>query len=252
MTKDNLKCLLGEFASEIERDADLRATIRVGAIGHRYIDSAVRDKTIATAREILSLIRQSTEQAFKQPHINERFAGGLDLVVVSPLAEGADRLIAQAGIALKFRLGAILPFNVADYEATFGLRDRVNSVTEFRTLLDAAAPPDGYGILALDGDATAGPQRDTAFMDCARAVISRSDILVAILSKDKVNSQTGRSVQEAIDVGVPVILIDPIQPASFTLRLCADEKKASLPTHAQRVSEFVVSLLTHRQSPSTK
>ncbi|MGC9953146.1 MAG: hypothetical protein ABSD21_02555 [Rhizomicrobium sp.] len=252
ITKNDLKSLVGEFAPAIARDQRTRTSIRVGAIGHRNIDDAVRKKLVVTVKEVLNLVRQSAEKALRQPHVRELFADGLDFVVISPLAEGADRLIAQAALAQKYRLGAILPFNVADYEATFDPEDRAKSVTEFRTLLDAAAPPDGYGIFAFDGDATAGPQRDAAFMDCARTVIGWSDILIAILSEDKVRSRTGRSVQEAIDAGVPVILIDPKQPDSFTLRLCADGRKTSSSAHAQRVREFIVSLLTHRQSTSTK
>jgi hypothetical protein len=250
--ESDLKSLVGELAPVIARDPRQRATIRVGAIGHRNIDDAAREKTVITMNEVLSLIRQSAENALKLPYIREQFADGLDLVVVSPLAEGADRLIAQAGIDLKYRLGAILPFNVTDYEATFDLEDRAKSVAEFRALLDTAAPPNGYGILVLDGDAAAGQQRDIAFMNCAMAVIRWSDILIAILSEDKVSSRTGRSVQEAIGAGVPVILIDPKQPASFILRLYSKGKMASSSAHAQRIGEFVVSLLTHRQSTSTK
>ena len=246
VTKNDLKSLLGEFALVPERDAEPRATIRVGAIGHRNIDGGVHEQIVITVKEVLGLIRQSAELAMKQPLIRERFVNGVDLVVVSPLAEGADRLIAQAGLDLNYRLGAILPFRVTDYEATFNLGDRAKSVTDFRALLDAAAPPDGYGIFALDGDATADPQRDVAFMDCARAVISWSDILVAVLSDDKANSQTGRSVQEAMHAGVPIILIDPKQPESFTLRLCTDGKITSSPAHVQRLREYVVSLVTQR------
>jgi hypothetical protein len=245
-TEIDLQSLVEELAPAIARDPRPRATIRVGAIGHRNIDGASREKIVGTVKEILSLIRQSAQRALKQTYVREQFADGLDLVVVSPLAEGADRLIARAGLEQKYLLGAILPFNLTDYESTFDLGDRVKAIADFRALLDAAAAPEGYGALVLDGDATAGPPRDAAFLNCAGAVTRWSDILIAILSEDRMDSQTGRSVQEAIAMGVPVVLIDPQRPADFTLRLQGDS--TSSPEPARRLDEFIVSML----APTTK
>jgi len=246
IAESDFKSLVEKIAPTIARDPRPRATIRVGAIGHRNIDGAVREKIVITVKDILSLIRRSAEGALKQPHVREQFADGLDLVVVSPLAEGADRLIAHAGLEQNYLLGAILPFAVPDYEATFDLGDRLKAIADFRALLEAAALPEGYGILVLDADATAGSPRDTAFMNCAGAVTRWCDVLIAILSEDRADSQTSRSVQEAVDMGVPVVLVDPQRPAGFTLRLQAEGPSSSEP--AQHLGAFVVSML----APMTK
>ena len=204
---------------------------------------------VITVKQVLHLIRQSAAEAMMRSDIFERFPDGIDFVVVSPLAEGTDRLVAQAGIDLKYRLGAILPFCAADYEATFDLGDR--AVAEFRALLDAAAPPAGYGVLVLDGQAGSHQQRDAAFMNCARAVARWSDILIAILSEDRTTSQTGLSVHDAMQAGVPVILIDPKQSKNFTVRHCADGKEIPSPDRDQRIGELVSSLLMHRRTAPT-
>ena len=248
MAASDFNSLIEKLAPVIARDPRPRATIRVGAIGHRNIDDAVREHIAGTVKKILSVIRLSADDALKQTYIREQFAEGLDLVVVSPLAEGADRLIAHAGLEQKYLVGAILPFAVTDYEATFDLGDRVKAIADFRALLEAAALPNGYGILVLDGDATAGTQRDTAFLNCARTVTRWSDVLIAILSEDRMSSQTGRSVQEAVDMGVPVVLIDPMRPESFTLRLSAEGPSSAEP--ARHLGDFVASMLAPVTKPA--
>jgi hypothetical protein len=248
ITETDLRLLVEKIAPIIAGNPRPRATIRVGAIGHRNIDGAVREKIDSTVNKVLNLIRKAAEDALKLASIREQFADGLDLVVVSPLAEGADRLIAQAGLEKGYRLGAILPFAIPDYEATFNLGNHAKAVADFRALLAKAALPEGYGVLVLDGDATAGPQRDAAFLNCAKAVTHWSDILIAILSEDRAISQTGYSVQEAVEMGVPVVLIDPKRPESFTLRLHAEGYDPSSSEPAQRLSEFIASML----APSVK
>ena len=246
MSESDCKSLAEKIAPAAACDVRPCATIRIGAIGHRNIDDT-NGKIAGTVKTVLSLVRRSAEEALKQPDVRERWP---DLVIVSPLAEGADRLIARAGIELNCRLGAILPFDIPDYEATFDPVDRSKAIADFRALLDTAAPPHGYGVLVLDGDAAAGPPRDAAFANCARAVTRRSDILIAILAKDRTDSRTGCSVREAVDIGVPVVVIDPRQPAGFSLRHRSDGIERSSSGPARRLDEFIVSMLA--RAPSGK
>jgi len=249
-TIDELKHLIAQRALATARDPRPRAIIRVGAIGHRNITDDVCDKITHTVREILNQIRQSAEEALKKTEISEQFTEGLELVVISPLAEGADRLIAHAGIDLNYRLGAILPFDILDYEATFDLGNKDTAVDDFHTLLDAAKLPDGHGIIILDGDTTEGKPRDAAFMRCANTVTRWSDILIAILSEDRWNSQTGQSVRGAIDMGVPVIVIDPKESGYFTLHINAEVTGPSSCEQGERLGQLVVSLLAPSVNPA--
>ena len=241
--ESNFQSLIEELAPAIARDPCPRATIRVGAIGHRNIEGAAREKIVRTVEEVLNLIRHAAEDELRKPLTRWQFADGLDLVVVSPLAEGADRLIAQVGLAQDYRLGVILPFAAVDYEATFDLGNHVEAIADFRALLAKAAQPKGYGILVLDGDAKPGTRRDAAFLNCAKSVSRWSDILIAILAEDRMESQTGCSALEAVDMGVPVVIIDPQRPAGFTLRIHDEGYDASSSDPAARLTEFVASVL---------
>ncbi len=248
-TRDDLQSLITELAPIIARDPRVHATIRVGAIGHRHIDDHLREQVASTVEEVLRLIRGAAEAALTRPHLREQFEGELELALVSPFAEGADRLIAEIGIAQNYRLGAILPFAPAEYEKTFDLTDPLVAVSQFRALLDQAALPRGHGILVLDG-ATAVSQRDDAFLNCAKAVIRWSDIVVAILSEDRRVSQTGLSVQEAIDLGLPVVVIDPAHPKTFAVYIEHEHSKS--PDMSKCIEDIISSLLEPAQNTDTR
>src|SRR5579872_413568 len=106
----DFQTMLEELASQIAREPRPRAAIRVGAIGHRRLEPAVAERITATVSKALAAIARAAGEALGEPEIADQFAPGLDLIVVSPLAEGADRLIAEQGLALGYRLGAVLPF----------------------------------------------------------------------------------------------------------------------------------------------
>ena len=244
ITADDLHSLVSERAPRIARDPRVQATIRVGTIGHRIIEPAIRERLVTTVTEVLSLIRQSAEGALRHPHVRDQFADGVDLVIVSPLAEGADRLIVSVGLQFGYKLGAILPFAPVEYEKTFDLDDRTAAVVEFRKLLDAAELPGGYGILALDGD-TNPNQREVSFRNCTRAVTGWSDILIAILSDERRGSHTDLGVQLALDGGLPIVVIDPASPNIFTLSIGGEHRISS--GQAERLSTRVASLLAPSQ-----
>ena len=205
--KDDLAAFAAHAAPEIARDPRPRPVLRVGAMGHRRFGG--REAHVAAGVDAaLAAIRAAAAEALKEPATAARFSGELDLVVLSPLAEGADQMIAAAGRKLDYRLGAILPFAAGDYEKTFDLDDAEDSRKRFHALLQTAGLPEGYGVFVLDGDPS--PRgRDAAFMACAAQITHWAEIVVAILSDDRPDSQTGVSVQQAIDTGMPVVIVDP-------------------------------------------
>lgn len=229
LTEDDLQRIIAELAPGIARDPRVRPTIRIGAIGHRAISEAVQIQVSTTVSNVLRTIREAAVASLQHPGVREQFAHGLDLVIVSPLAEGADRIIARAGIGEGYVVGAILPFPLSDYEATFDCKtDSV--IAEFLRLLGAAELPGGFGILVLDGDA-APEHRDAAFMACANAVTRWSDILVAIFSEEHWTSHSALSAREAMEQGVPVVQIDPSRPDVFVLWIRGvrtDEREAGM------------------------
>ena len=72
------------------------------------------------------------------------------LVIVSSLAEGSDRIVAAAGLAVGFALQAVLPFEKAEYERDF---ETPMSRSEFEELLGHACD-----VFELDGAADERPR----------------------------------------------------------------------------------------------
>ena len=216
LSRNELQALIRERAPAIAREPRVRPTIRVGAIGHRHIAADGQAPTVAAVKTVMAAIRQAAEDALQEHRARADFHGDLDLVLLSPLAEGADRLAAEAARRQGWRLGAILPFAVADYEASFDLGDRGEAIAAFRALLSACELPVGHGVFVLDGSA-APDQRDAAFLRCAKTLARWSDILIAVCEEERQNSQSWYSARQAIDDGAPVVVIDPARPEDYTL-----------------------------------
>ncbi len=208
LAKDELTTLIARLAPTIARDPRPAPALRVGAMGHRQLPANSEARVVTTTQTVLRTIRDAAVAALAEPGVARRFNGPPELSVISPLAEGADQIIAWVGEKLGYRIGAILPFGVSDYEKTFDLPGSDAAVARLRAYLDMADGPSGNGVFVLDGDPS-DAKRDAAFLFCATQVTHWSDIVVAILADDRLESQTGIGVRAAIDTGMPVVCIDP-------------------------------------------
>lgn len=120
-------------------------------------------------------------------------------IAISALAEGSDRLFAEAALGMGFSLHAILPFVSTDYETTFG--DQADTPT-YRTLLARACEVTVHpGTLA---DSTA------AYEAAGRLTVDGCDILVTVWDGKAAAGRGGTPeiIQYALDIGRPVIWID--------------------------------------------
>ena len=84
--------------------------------------------------------------------------------------------------------------------------------------------------------------RNRAFLDCADAVIRKSDIVLAILSADRWDSQTGKSARDAVALGLPLLVIDPALPGQPLLH----RKEGIVPADDAGIADMVRSLLDRR------
>jgi hypothetical protein len=92
-------------------------------------------------------------------------------VVVSSLAEGADRLVADLVLARPLaRLAVVLPLAAGEYERDFAT---TASVAEFRELLERAGSVETV-------DVPAGATREEAYERAGREVVARCDVLIAL------------------------------------------------------------------------
>lgn len=159
----------------------------VGITGHRVLDGA--------------------DEAVLRERIRDVFAGiGGDLGVVSPLAEGADRWVAQEALAQGRRLRCVLPFAVADYREDFA---EVASKGEFDALLSSAED-----VRELSADPSTSAGRTAGYVTVGRAVVEASDVLIAIWDGQPANGPGGTAdvVDIALAQRVPTIWITSMAP----------------------------------------
>ena len=122
----------------LENHVKRHPPLRIGVTGHRWTDEPplLRLRIRATLRCLMNLP-----------------AAEAGMLVVSPLAEGADRLVAEEALSLGAAIECPLPLNREDYE-----RDFVSSgsLAEFRDLLARASSVDELGG---DGSTVVGFRR---------------------------------------------------------------------------------------------
>jgi molybdopterin-guanine dinucleotide biosynthesis protein A len=122
------------------------------------------------------------------------------LVIVSSLAEGADRIVAEAGLAAGFGLQVVLPFPRAEYARDFATPQ---SRATFAALLARAA-----SVVELDGVAE---ERSRAYEAAGLFMLANIDALIAVWDGEEAAGRggTGQIVSRAVAEGRGVIWIDP-------------------------------------------
>ena len=174
---------------------------RIGVTGARNLEG----EAVPALRQAIATVLKSVQQkcvALASQSWAQR-AYKLDgrsvhtrLTAVSPLAEGADRLVAEEALSQGYELSVVLPFDQAEYEQDFS-----NSVDEFRKLLACA----GHRVLTLDGDRTAEEWR--SYEAVGRLIVRNCDLLIAIWDERKKSQgprRHGRHYSLATHVGLPV------------------------------------------------
>lgn len=158
--------------------------MRVGVSGHRLLADP-------------SAVAAAVDQAL------DRVGAGHDLVAVSSLAEGADRIVAARVLARGGRLEVVLPLPADDYATDFadaGSRD------EFAALVAVA---DRVSVVPPD---PADPSREAAYARAGSAVLDACDVLLALWDGAPAHGRGGTAevVAEARDAGrrVEVITVE--------------------------------------------
>lgn len=156
--------------------------VAIGVTGHRFLDEV--DKIATGVDEALRRI----EEAFP----------GEPLTVISPLAEGADRLVAQRILTRRqARLVVPLPLPQSDYMADFGSPE---SKKLFLSLLDRADE-----VIELPPV----PTRNQAYEAVGHYVLDHCKVLIAIWDGQEAQGQGGTAeiVAQARQRGRPLAWI---------------------------------------------
>ena len=209
--------------SVISFDLAGRVPIVLAVTGHRVIPKQDEEALCNAVNGELNLITKSN------PHS--------PCILISALAEGADRLVANCALNLGWQLCTVLPLTQDDYETDF--RDDA-SVAEFRELLSRStwvkviAPkhhlrPACYHELGLwlsqqaqvlialwDGQPAKGPG-GTA--DVVRTFVEPTEISSSAFlgSRHVVHIQTRQSLSEPLRNGIEVVSICMLHSDSYGL-----------------------------------
>jgi hypothetical protein len=196
---------------------------RVGVTGHRLPPKLPKESeapisgTVSRILEMVVAALGDAEAAFKTllPENNGRSSpplalpeGATSFVIVSSIAEGADRLVADAGLAADFGLEVVLPFARGEYAKDF---DSGESKAQYERLLERA-----HVVFELDG---AGSDRPHAYEAAGLVMLANCDLLIAIWNGEEAAGTGGTAhiVSRAIADGIPVAWIRPENPDVFKI-----------------------------------
>jgi hypothetical protein len=184
---------------------------RVGVTGARALAPEIADRLRPEVSEILGLIAGQMAKLADDPVAKPVYSGAaagpapFTLRLLSPLAEGSDRLVAEQALQAGYRLYAPLPFSQAEYENDFK-----QSIDAFRALLAQAE------VLELDGGRAVANE---SYREVGRFVVRNCDLLIAIWDGDLERGVGGTAeiVRFAVGARVPVWWIDAngVNPPKF-------------------------------------
>jgi len=153
--------------------------VAVGVSGHRNLPD-------------LEIVSNAVDEALRE--ILAVF-GDNSLQVISPLAEGADRLVAWRAMAnYSVRLVVPLPLEMSDYMLDF---KSISSKAEFITLLEQADQ-----VFELPAEDT----REACYLDAGMYILDHSDVLIAVWDGAPARGIGGTAeiVTEARERGMPI------------------------------------------------
>lgn len=184
-------------------------TVNVAVTGHRSLPKVNISRVEMTIAAVLELIKSATEE-IRQAESNAGFlqhfdqGGNMKMQVISALAEGADRLVAQEAKKQGYGLLVPLPFAQEEYEKTFGPDEQ--ELENFRTLLKQADK-----VLEI---AASNSNSSQAYADASRVMLAHSELLLAVWNgkKTKYVAGTYATMQAAYETGIPVIYIPTHTP----------------------------------------
>jgi hypothetical protein len=173
--------------------------VRVGVTGHRSIpDESAISRVVD---KVLDLIRETSSSSDGAPPVIE---------VVSPIAEGADRIVAHAALKdPRARLRVPLPFPKEDYGNDF---ETAESRADFENLLERAGE-----VMVLP----ATPTRNEGYEQVGHYVLDNCDVLIAIWDGEPSRGRGGTAeiIARARERGLPLFWIHANEPGFITEEL---------------------------------
>lgn len=176
------------------------AVLTLGVTGHR--PDKLSGGTIARLTPAIAALLQKLQDTAQRARPTP--PGHSALKVISPLAEGADRLIAQ--LALENGAGLIVPLPFARdlYARDFS---SARSIAEFEAMLARAEQ-----VVELNGDGASEAGRNAAYAAAGIAVADKSDLMLALWNGENADGRGGTAeiVHYARRIGRPVLWLPTV------------------------------------------
>lgn len=182
--------------------------LRIGVTGHRNL---TQENAVAEAVERLVV------------YLNGLFVKDRDILVkwtaISPLAKGADRMVARSILKLpNSRLKVFLPFDIDAYRNDF---EKGADREEFEELLKVSifqhqCSQEKPGNFKDD-------HRNEKYLQCGKEVVDACEILIAVWDKNAANGVGGTAdvLKHALKRGRTILRIDPNNPLALATLLVA-------------------------------
>jgi hypothetical protein len=191
-----------------------RLRLRIGVSGHRVPPKLPKESQAPLRAQLDRMLTAIVDTVHKSARNQDSAASTADrkpareLIVVSSLAEGADRIVAEAGLAAGFALQAVLPLSRAEYARDF---DTEASRAAFDGLLDRAS-----SVIDLNGAAN---ERPRAYEAAGLFMLANIDVLIAIWD-GQVAAGIGGTAEiagRAVADGIFVVWIEPVRPDALRI-----------------------------------
>ncbi len=204
---------------------------RVGIIGHRPDRLPKEAETLsvlrAILRSILADVKAEVSDYAGSPIAATLYSDRPPVVrIVSPLAEGTDRICVEEALELGYQLVCPMPFSQDEFEKDFDPPHALeaNSRQHFQGLLKRAKEGAGLTKFELDGKRAAFSE---AYGAAGRVVLNQSDLLIAVWDGGKAAGIGGTvdTIQQALLFNLPVLWIDALAPNDWQLLNTADDLK---------------------------
>jgi hypothetical protein len=121
-------------------------------------------------------------------------------IALTGLAEGADRLFADAALKRGYAVRALLPFALADYKTTFAADD--GALEAYLPLMDHVREMPGRLVASTD-----------AYVALGQELVAAADIIIAVWDGAPAAGRGGTPdvMEQALQRGTPVVWVDAVQ-----------------------------------------
>lgn len=196
--------------------------LRVGVSGTRFLDGEGRRRIGDLGNEAFAILASASRGVTygPQPGTAPR------LRCLTSLAEGSDRVLAEAALAQDYVLHAVLPFAVDEFALDFP-----DTRAEFDRLLAQA----GDEVLVVDGDRQ--ERRTDSYEAATRWLVGNADVLLASWDGRAAHNRggTAHAVWIALSRSVPVLWLPTEGGSPRLLRSLADLYRTSQPPSGGRI-----------------